>query len=159
VFLFIKNLLFTILIPGTIAIYLPLFIVRGSSPTNTAVLFFAGLILLATGAAAYFWTIWDFARFRRGTPLPLDAPQKLVVRGLYRFTRNPMYLSVLIVIVGWAGLYSDARLVLYAVGVAGAVHLFVVFYEEPSLAKLFGEEYLAYKASVGRWLPCIYHRL
>jgi protein-S-isoprenylcysteine O-methyltransferase Ste14 len=159
VFLYIKNLLFTIFIPGTVAVYLPLFIVRGSSPTNTAVLFFAGLILLAVGAAAYFWTVWDFARFGRGTPLPIDAPRKLVVRGLYRYTRNPMYLAVLTIIIGWAWLYSDAHLLLYAVGVATAVHLFVIFYEEPALEKLFGGEYLAYRASVPRWLPRIYHRL
>jgi protein-S-isoprenylcysteine O-methyltransferase Ste14 len=156
--LFIKNLLFTIFIPGTVAFYLPLFIARGKLLSSQPVLLISGAILLTAGAGVYAWTLWDFASFGRGTPLPLDAPRRLIVRGLYRYTRNPMYLGVFLAILGWACLYADAGLLLYFSIVAVIVHLFVVGYEEPHLSRTFGTEYEAYRASVARWFPRIWHK-
>jgi len=150
--LLLKNLLFTVLMPGTVGVYVPMLIARGrpmASPGEIVL----GLSVLALGGAIYGWCVWDFATFGRGTPAPIDAPRKLVVRGLYRTTRNPMYLGVLTVIAGWAIVFRAAGLVLYALVVATCFHLFVVLYEEPHLGRVFGREYEEYRARVGRWLP------
>jgi protein-S-isoprenylcysteine O-methyltransferase Ste14 len=151
--LFLKNLLFTILVPGSVAVYLPLLIACRRDITNSPWLLAGGMLLLALGTAIYAWTIWDFASFGRGTPLPIDAPKKLVVRGLYRYTRNPMYIGVLTIILGWAVMFATAWLLAYAILVGAMVHLFVVLYEEPKLQLLFGMEYEDYRRSVGRWVP------
>ena len=151
--LFLKNLLFTILVPGTVSVYLPLLIARGKPIASIPFLLALGALLLVFGTAIYLWTVWDFATSGRGTPLPLDAPKKLVVRGLYRYTRNPMYLGVLSVVLGWAGVFADAWLLVYALFAGMLVHIFVVTYEEPKLKELFGAEYEKYQAEVARWIP------
>jgi len=150
--LLLKNLLFTLIVPGTVAVYLPLRIAGDRSIAGGAILF-AGLAVLGAGASVYAWCIWDFAAFGRGTPLPLDPPGRLVVRGLYRHTRNPMYVGVLTAILGWAILFRSAVLLVYAVAVGTCFQLFIVFYEEPHLRRAFGREYEDYTARVSRWLP------
>ncbi len=149
--LLLKNLLFTVVFPGTIAVYIPFLLTRDMAPGPPAWRALS-LLLFATGAAVYAWCVWDFASFGRGTPLPLDAPKQLVVRGLYRFTRNPMYVGVLTTVAAWAVRYRSPRLVLYAALVWGCFHCFVVFYEEPHLARVFGPTYATYRMAVGRWL-------
>ena len=150
--LLFKNLLFTLIVPGTVAVYLPLRIV-GDRPFVRGPGFGAGCLLLLLGASIYAWCVWDFATFGRGTPAPIDAPKKLVVRGLYHHTRNPMYTGVLTVILGWAVLFGAFELVLYAVFVGACFQSFIVLYEEPHLRAEFGREYDRYCARVGRWLP------
>jgi len=150
--LFLKNLLFTVLVPGTVAVYVPLLISRGRAPADGFATSIA-LAVLAVGAGIYAWCVWDFATFGRGTPAPIDAPKKLVVRGLYRYTRNPMYVGVLTVILGWALLFRAGNLALYALAVGGCFHLFIVLYEERFLAREFGGDYDAYCSHVNRWLP------
>ena len=150
--LFFKNLLFTLVMPGTIGVYLPLSIVWDRRLVSGPALA-AGCMLLVVGALVYAWCVWDFATFGRGTPAPIDAPKRLVVRGLYRHVRNPMYLGVLAVILGWAVLFGSRALVLYALTVGTGFHLFVIGFEEPRLRALFGGDYEAYCARVGRWLP------
>jgi protein-S-isoprenylcysteine O-methyltransferase Ste14 len=151
VFLFLKNLAFTLVVPAAVAGYVPWLIVRGQ-PIDSLGRVFASLILFAIGGAIYFWCVWDFARFGRGTPAPIDAPKRLVVRGLYRYTRNPMYVGVLTVIVGWAVLAPILTLLVYGLCVGTAFHLFIVHYEEPHLRKVFGVDYEQYCSRVGRWL-------
>jgi protein-S-isoprenylcysteine O-methyltransferase Ste14 len=150
--LLLKNLLFTVVVPGTVAVYVPLMIADGRSPAS-GIVFAIACAVLAFGAATYAWCVWDFAAFGRGTPAPIDAPTRLVVRGLYRYTRNPMYVGVLTVILGWAVLFHAAALVLYALIVGTCFHLFIVLYEEPHLQRQFGNEYEPYRRRVGRWLP------
>ena len=150
--LFLKNLLFTVLVPGTVAVYVPLLIAQDRSPASGLALVIA-LAVLVLGAAIYAWCVWDFATFGRGTPAPIDAPKKLVVRGLYRFTRNPMYVGVLTVILGWAALFQAANLLFYALVVGTCFHLFIVFYEERHLVQEFGSQYEDYRSRVPRWLP------
>jgi protein-S-isoprenylcysteine O-methyltransferase Ste14 len=133
--LFLKNFLFTLLIEGTVSVYAPLAIARGKSVVSNLLLVVVGSVLLLLGFAIYTWTVWNFASFGRGTPLPLDAPRRLVVRGLYRYTRNPMYVGVLLVVLGWAGIFGDAWLLLYTLGVLLLIHLFVIIYEEPHLKR------------------------
>jgi protein-S-isoprenylcysteine O-methyltransferase Ste14 len=107
------------------------------------------------GFAVALRCIWDFGWTGRGTPMPLAPPQRLVVVGLYRFVRNPMYLGFAI---GWIGLWivfgraNPATIAIVAV-VGLGVHLFVVFYEEPTLRGKFGADYEVYCCSVRRWWP------
>ena len=155
--LLLKNLLFTLVVPGTVAVYLPLLIAQHHPPVSGS-LFVLALAVLALGGAIYAWCVWDFATVGRGTPAPIDAPKRLVVRGLYRYTRNPMYVGVLLVILGWAVLFRTAALCLYALVVGMCFHLFVVLYEEPHLQQEFGGEYDDYRGQVGRWLPRLHHR-
>ena len=150
--LLFKNLLFTLIVPGTVAVYVPLRIARDRS-FATGPAFGAGCLLFVVGASIYAWCVWDFAIFGRGTPVPIDAPKKLVVRGLYRYTRNPMYTGVLTVILAWAVLFRAFDLVLYALVVGTCFQLIVVFYEEPHLRAEFGSEYEGYCRRVGRWRP------
>jgi protein-S-isoprenylcysteine O-methyltransferase Ste14 len=150
--LLLKNLLFTSVVPGTVAVYVPLLIAQDCAAASGS-LFAVALAVLALGSAIYAWCVWDFAIVSRGTPAPIDAPKQLVVRGLYRYIRNPMYVGVLLVILGWAVLFRARALVLYALLVGTCFHLFIVLYEERHLQKEFGAEYAAYRRRVGRWLP------
>ncbi len=154
--LFLKNLLFTVIVPGTVAVYVPWLIAR-DQPLASATWLAVSSALLVAGGAIYLWCVWDFATFGRGTPAPIDAPKELVVRGLYRHTRNPMYVGVLTVILGWAALFQALSLLIYALCVGVCFHLFVVLYEEPHLQKTFGRSYDQYRSQVGRWLPKIGH--
>jgi protein-S-isoprenylcysteine O-methyltransferase Ste14 len=153
-FLAIRSLLFVILIPGTVAGYIPLRILRASGrwfiPGVSAASVLAGCLILL-GAAVLLRCVWDFLVAGRGTLAPIDPPRHLVVRGLYRYTRNPMYNGVLAVLVGEAWLFRSTALLLYAVVIFTMFHLFVVLYEEPALESRFGESYRAYRAAVPRW--------
>jgi protein-S-isoprenylcysteine O-methyltransferase Ste14 len=150
--LFVKNLLFTILVPGTVAVFVPLFFFSHSTLEASAVSVGAGLLLLI-GASVYTWCLWEFATVGRGTPAPIDPPKNLVVRGLYEYTRNPMYVGVLCVIGGWALLFRSVGLVIYGICLAIGFHLFVRLYEEPHLRRVFGPSYERYCSRVRRWLP------
>jgi protein-S-isoprenylcysteine O-methyltransferase Ste14 len=149
--LLLKNALFTLVIPGTVGVYMPLWL-NADRPLRTNASNWLGALLIGAGAGMYGASVWAFATLGRGTPAPIDAPKKLVVRGLYRHTRNPMYVGVLTVILGWAVLFRAGTLLIYAAVVAACFEAFVVFYEEPHLARGFGDEYERYKRRVGRWL-------
>ena len=113
----------------------------------------AGTVLLLAGAGVL---VHAFARFvveGLGTPAPLAPTRELVVGGLYRYVRNPMYLAVLAAIVGQALLLGRPVLLAYAVAVAAAFVAFVHWYEEPTLARQFGERYQAYRRAVPGWWP------
>ena len=148
--LLVKNLLFTVIVPGTVAVYVPL-LLTSNEPIGSGISTIASSVILVLGAVIYGWCVWDFATFGRGTPAPIDAPRKLVARGLYRYSRNPMYVGVLTVLLGWVVLFQGVGLVVYALVVALCFHLFVVYYEEPHLQRLFGESYADYRGRVRRW--------
>ena len=154
--LLLKNIVFTLLVPGTTTVVLPYLILsRGGvlpSP-EWGLRQVLALVPIAVGAAVYFWCLWDFAFFGRGTPAPIDAPKKLVVRGLYRYVRNPMYLGVFLVLLGEAELFESSALFQYGLGCLVAFHVFVAFYEERALRRQFGEPYERYCRAVGRWIP------
>jgi protein-S-isoprenylcysteine O-methyltransferase Ste14 len=154
VVLLLENLVFTVLVPGTVAGYLPYVIGSRSAvtpPGVTRLLIAASLFLV--GAAVYFWCLWNFAVSGRGTPAPIDPPTRLVVRGLYRRVRNPIYVGVLTVVAGWAAYYRSIRLIEYGVTLAVLFHLFVVLVEEPLLRRRFGAAYDEYRRTVPRWIP------
>ena len=150
--LFLKSLIFTVLVPGTVAGYIPWSIVRDVPFVPTPRVFPAALCAVV-GVAIYLWCAYDFAVAGRGTPAPIDAPKRLVVRGLYRYVRNPMYVGVMLVLAGWNLNFSSQILLNYTVGAFVFFNLLVFFYEEPTLERQFGDEYLGYRSKVGRWLP------
>lgn len=150
--LLLKNLAFTLLVPGTVAVLVP-WLIAPSAWAGSGLRAGVAAALFGLGGATYAWCVWDFAFHGGGTPAPIDAPGSLVVRGPYRWVRNPMYLGVLTVILAWAVLFGSAALAAYAALVATCFHLFTVLYEEPHLEREFGSRYLAYKARVRRWLP------
>ena len=115
--LLLKNLIFTLVVPGTIGVYVPLFIAREQTPISGA-WFGIALATLATGGTLYAWCAWDFAVVGRATPAPIYAPKKLVTQGPYCFVRNPMYVGVFAVILGWAVLFQSVAILRYAFGVA-----------------------------------------
>jgi protein-S-isoprenylcysteine O-methyltransferase Ste14 len=112
-----------------------------------------GLLCLGAGVGLLATCVWEFARSGRGTLAPMDPPRKLVVRGLYRYVRNPMYLSVTLIVLGEALIAQSWPLLLYWAVWFVAANLFVIGYEEPSLRRRFGGSYEEYVQRVGRWLP------
>ena len=155
--LLFRNLLFTLVVPASVGVYVPLWLAR-DTPRNSGVILAVVVVPFALASGMYAWSIWNFALRGRGTPLPLDAPKRLVIQGPYQYTRNPMYVALLCALLGWLLLYPRTVLVAYTVGVATSVSLFVIGYEEPHLRRLFGTEYDAYRSRVPRWLPRIPRR-
>jgi protein-S-isoprenylcysteine O-methyltransferase Ste14 len=151
--LWLRSAFFTLLLPGTVLIWVPLWLSTGGGTLEIGAIRWAGLPPLIIGAAGLGWCIWDFGRRGKGTLAPVDPPRFVVRSGLYQFVRNPMYLSVLIALMGEAFLFGSLRLVALGAFVAIAVHLFVVAYEEPTLRRQFGAEYAAYCSAVPRWRP------
>jgi len=113
----------------------------------------AGIVVGLAGGALAVWCILAFAVIGRGTPAPFDPPRTLVDRGPYRYVRNPMYIGAALALSGAAIFYRSLPLLGYAGLFLVITHAFVVWYEEPALARLFGEEYQAYRSRVHRWLP------
>jgi protein-S-isoprenylcysteine O-methyltransferase Ste14 len=112
-----------------------------------------GLLLLAAGAGALVGAFVRFVVEGLGTPAPVAPTEHLVVGGLYRYVRNPMYLAVVATILGQAMLLGQPVLLVWAALVTAAVASFVHLYEEPALSRRFGAEYDAYREAVPRWLP------
>jgi protein-S-isoprenylcysteine O-methyltransferase Ste14 len=113
-----------------------------------------GILLIAIGVAMYLHTaFWGFALRGDGTPAPIAPTKRLVVEGLHRYIRNPMYVGVGLVILAQAVLFRSWHIVEYLGFFAGAIQLFVLLYEEPTLGKQFGSEYEEYRQRVPRWLP------
>jgi protein-S-isoprenylcysteine O-methyltransferase Ste14 len=146
--------LFLLIAPGVVAGLVPWQLTRWQAgaayPAPARV---TGAVLAAAGAAALLAAFAQFATQGRGTPAPPAPPGQLVVRGLYRHVRNPMYLAVLAVITGQALLLSRPVLLGYAAAVAAAVITFVYRYEQPTLTRRYGAQYQAYQRAVPGWWP------
>src|SRR5262245_40726232 len=112
-----------------------------------------GGVLIIAGVPGLVDSFVRFALEGLGTPAPIAPTQKLVVTGLYRYVRNPIYIALIAVIFGQALLLGDVRLFWYGTLFWLALHVFVVLYEEPTLTRTFGIEYEAYQANVPRWIP------
>jgi protein-S-isoprenylcysteine O-methyltransferase Ste14 len=112
-----------------------------------------GLVCIGLGVLLLAVCIFEFARSGRGTLSPVDPPRHLVVRGLYRYARNPMYLSVTMIILGEALVAHSVTLAVYWAVWFVCANLFVVGYEEPALRQRFGASYDEYAKKVGRWIP------
>jgi protein-S-isoprenylcysteine O-methyltransferase Ste14 len=149
----LKSFLFLIVAPGMVAGYIPLGWLRYGTQIQTGFFSYVAFPLWLTGVAALLWCFWDFLVKGRGTPAPIDPPKELVISGLYKYVRNPMYVGVLLVIIGhflWFGFWN---LLIYAALVFIAFHSFVTYYEEPNLKNRFGGAYADYLKRVPRWIP------
>ncbi len=148
--------LWFLIAPGTLAGLLPWLIADGWPEFDGGpAMLVAGALLIAAGLAGLVASFSRFAIEGRATPAPVTPARKLVVGGLYRHVRNPMYVAVLTVIAGEAFLFGEAKLLVYAAIVWLAFHLFVTGYEEPAMRRQFPIEYEAYSRSVRRWLPAV----
>lgn len=149
----LKTILFTIVVPGTVAVYVPYRLTGGFVSPESGPLAWVGILMVALGAAFYFRCAWEFAVRGLGTPAPIAPTKFLVTTALHRYVRNPMYLGVALAIFGQAVLFRSFHVAEYAAAMLLTAHVFVVLYEEPTLARQFGESYESYRREVPRWIP------
>lgn len=154
--LLLRNLFFTLLQPGIVAGLVPYFILNKEweelivNPVRIhekagAIVFIAGLIIMFT-------CIISFALKGEGTLSPADPTKKLVREGLYNYSRNPMYVGVMMILTGESLYTGSPALLIYSLIIWLAFQLFIVFREEPRLLNDFGEEYTDYSKKVRRWI-------
>jgi protein-S-isoprenylcysteine O-methyltransferase Ste14 len=150
--------IFLVLAPGTVAVYVPWTLCRWHLAPPLLGFFpfrIVGALLIALGLPVLLDSFGRFAIQGLGTPAPVAPPQHLVVTGLYRHVRNPMYVAVASLIFGQGLFFGSVRVLEYGLVVWLAFHLFVLLYEEPALRSKFGDEYKEFCANVRRWLPRI----
>src|SRR5437588_2545258 len=143
-FVLVRAITYATLFIGLVLVYVPGRLLAGSGvvrPAFIGVPQIAGMIIGAVGAAVALWCVFTFAFIGKGTPAPFDPPRLLVIRGPYRFVRNPMYIGATFALPGVALFYELVSILIYAAVFFLATHLFVVFYEEPTLRRTFGSDY------------------
>lgn len=148
--------MFLVLVPGAVAGVVPWWITgwqAGDAPAYWLPFRVAGWVLVVAGVIALLQAFARFAVEGLGTPAPAAPTQRLVVGGVYRYVRNPMYLAVAAVIAGQALVLVRPVLLPYALAFGVAVVLFVRAYEEPTLRRRFGESYEEYRHAVPAWWP------
>lgn len=156
IFVLVRAVTYAALFIGFVLVYLPARFLSWSGivePATTGAPQVAGMIMVAIGTAIAFWCVFTFVFIGKGTPAPFDPPRKLVIRGPYRFVRNPMYIGAALGLAGAAIFYGSIPMAIYAGLFLLVAHLFVIFYEEPTLRRTFGAEYEAYCRCVKRWWP------
>jgi protein-S-isoprenylcysteine O-methyltransferase Ste14 len=149
----LKSLLFLFVAPGMVAGYIPLTLLRSGPQIETGFLAYLAFPLWLVGGVILLWSFWNFLIQGRGTPAPIDPPKELVATGFYRYVRNPMYVGVLLMLIGHFLWFEFTWLIVYAAIAFLIVHLFVTLYEEPTLRKKFGASYEEYLQQVPRWVP------
>jgi len=112
-----------------------------------------GVWLLVNGVGLAGWCVYLFNVVGQGTPLPMDPPKRFVVEGPYRVVRNPMVLGLLSIVIGEAVLFQSRVIAIYGVCLSIGAQCFVRYWEEPDLARRFGEAYRTYQHQVPRWIP------
>jgi protein-S-isoprenylcysteine O-methyltransferase Ste14 len=145
---------FFLLAPGAVAGLGPWAFTRWRLPAAPQPLLWApGAALLAVGLAGLVACFIRFAWHGRGTPAPIAPPTRLMVGGLYRYVRNPMYVALMAMLVGQAMIFASLAVLIYAAAIFLAFHVWTVTFEEPQMRGLFPEDYAAYSAAVPRWIP------
>jgi protein-S-isoprenylcysteine O-methyltransferase Ste14 len=161
--LWLKGILFTILVPGTVAGYIPYTIMRNRSPDmNIGVFHWIGLIIIITGIIIYLLTAISFLLRGKGTPaiwftkaisfIIGEEPMKMVSSGLYKYSRNPMYIGVITTVTGEGLFFQYSNVLWYALSLFILFNFVVIFIEEPHLEEKFGDEYKNYKKKTRRWI-------
>src|SRR5215216_858556 len=155
----VGSAVFFLLAPGVVVGLIP-WLLTGGWQVREPVPYWApmrvlGVILLVAGLIVLVQAFVRFVVEGLGTPAPIAAPERLVVGGLYRYVRNPMYVAVLAAIVGQALLLGQLSLLLYAAALWLISAAFVRWYEEPTLRRRFGADYEAYRRAVPAWWPCL----
>lgn len=148
-----KSLLYLVFEAGIFAVYIPLALLRTGPRIQTGIVSFLAIPLWLLGSLIILWCFRDFTFQGHGTPVPMDPPKELVVTGLYRYTRNPIYVGVISIFLGHFLWFGYWRLLIYVVLAFLGVHLFVIFYEEPTLRRKFGAAYEDYLKRTPRWIP------
>lgn len=149
--MFGRALLAFLVLPGLAAVLAPPLIAH-LDPWRGRI-WLPGLAAMCTGVLVLLWCVRDFYVSGKGTLAPWDPPRELVVVGLYRWVRNPMYVGVLLLVLGWAIFLASPFLAAYVSLLAVGFHLRVVINEEPRLDARFGQQWHTYKAAVPRWIP------
>src|SRR5882724_10040454 len=155
-FVLARAVVYAALFIGFVLVYLPGRFLSWSGivvPASTGAPQVAGMIMVAIGTAIALWCVLTFVFIGKGTPAPFDPPRKLVIRGPYRFVRNPMYIGAGMTLAGAALYYESLSVFIYTCLFFLITHLFVVLYEEPTLRRIFGDEYEAYCRRTTRWWP------
>ena len=155
-FLLARVVTYATLFIGFLLVFLPARLLSSTgvgAPASFGVMQVAGLLVAIAGSALALSSILTFAFVGKGTPAPFDPPRRLVVKGPYRYLRNPMYLGAAGALTGAALYYQSLPLLAYALGFVFLMHLFAVLYEEPVLRATFGEPYEEYCRRVARWVP------
>ena len=154
--LILRNVLFTLLQPGIVAGFVPYLLVRNKlqSLISHPVQFlqYVGIVIGFLGILIMTHCIIRFATHGQGTLSPADPTKRLVISGLYHYSRNPMYVGVMLILVGEALFCQSLSLWVYSAVIFTAFQLFIVFWEEPRLKNDFGEEYVDYCRKVRRWV-------
>jgi protein-S-isoprenylcysteine O-methyltransferase Ste14 len=146
----------TIVVPGGAVVLVPWLILRTAaapSPRNLGLLELVAIPLAALGAAMIVWVSAAFVRLGHGTPVPIDPPTTFVAAGLFRYVRNPMYVGVLTVLLAETIFFRSLPILIYALAIGLALHVFLVAFEEPQLKRRFGDSYVRYLAATPRWIP------
>lgn len=147
------SLLFLVIAPGTVAGYIPLVLLRNGPQIETGIFAYLAFPFWLIGSIILLWCFWDFTFKGHGTPAPIAPPTELVATGFYRYVRNPIYVSLLAILIGhflWFGYWN---LLIYAIIVFIGFNLVVAYYEEPTLKRKFGASYENYLKRVPRWIP------
>jgi protein-S-isoprenylcysteine O-methyltransferase Ste14 len=156
IILLCETIVFSVIVPGTVAFWMPRYVLGiwgQTTPTSWSIRHVAAAVPLMLGLAIYLRCLWEFAARGRGIPAPVDHPKQLVVTGLYQYVRNPMYVGVLLFLLGEALFFGSWTFLFYAIGWLLFVHCNVLWYEEPNLSRKFGRSYEHYMAAVNRWMP------
>lgn len=154
--LLLRNLLFTILQPGIVAGVVPFYLGR-SVWKNISLQpliwsHYLGLLIFVIGLIILIACIIQLAVEGKGTLSPADPTKNLVIKGLYKYSRNPMYMGVVLMLIGESLVVQVLQLWIYSGFVLLGFHLFILFHEEPRLTRDFGDNYLKYRKTVRRWI-------
>lgn len=154
--LVIRNLIFTILQPGIVAGLVPFLILKKlEQPSNTecnTILELLGLLSFGLGLLLFLGCVYCFIRYGKGTLSPADPTKALVATGVYRYSRNPMYIAILLILFGESMYFQSIILGTYSLIVGLLFHLYIIFVEEKRLRKEFGPHYSVYCQRVKRWI-------
>ena len=152
---YLKAGIFTILVPGTVAVAIPQLLAKWrrypALPVEKRLARIVGNLSLIFGIVLYIHTAFQFGSEGQGTPSPTDEPEQLVTGGIYAYSRNPMYVGVLLVILGQALRRRSVAILWWGAGMWIGFHNRVIGYEEPHLLEKYGEEYEQYREEVPRW--------
>jgi protein-S-isoprenylcysteine O-methyltransferase Ste14 len=158
-FILIRTLTYATLFIGFVLVYLPARVLAWAGISRPAEISWPQIVGIAVGilgSALALWCVGVFARVGKGTPAPFDPPRHLVIRGPYRIVRNPMYIGAAFALAGASLFFKSLSLLAFVCGFLLVCQCFILIYEEPTLRRSFGQDYLTYCQHVKRWWPLFF---
>lgn len=149
----LKSVVASMLFIALWVVVVPFWLLGAHWPPPAGWTLYLGGILFVAGLGLGGICVFDFARHGHGTPAPMDPPRRLVIAGPYRWVRNPMYVGLVVGLLGEALALHSVAVAALALAIALVVTVFVARFEEPALERKFGADYVAYKRQVHRWIP------